>query len=74
MHGSLPNVPSKKPSIVRRRSRGSLPRLHLLIFSSTVQGAVKRRAGTLSGPSFCKGVGCLKVGDDSHRLLIRKSV
>ena len=27
--GSLPNVPSKEPSIVRRRSRGSLPRLHL---------------------------------------------
>jgi hypothetical protein len=25
--GSLPNVPSKDPSIVRRRSRGSLPRL-----------------------------------------------
>src|SRR5215813_14558514 len=25
-----PNVPSKDPAIVRRRSRGSLPRLHLV--------------------------------------------
>jgi hypothetical protein len=28
--GSLPNVPSKDPHIARRRSRGSLPRLHLV--------------------------------------------
>src|SRR6516225_8228645 len=27
--GRSPNVPSKDPAIVRRRSRGSLPRLHL---------------------------------------------
>ena len=36
MHGvAPPNVPSKDPSIVRRRSRGSLPRLHLRLFSSS---------------------------------------
>jgi hypothetical protein len=28
-------VPSKDPAIVRRRSRGSLPRLHLRLFSSS---------------------------------------
>ena len=30
MLGVAPNVPPKDPAIVRRRSRGSLPRLHLV--------------------------------------------
>ena len=35
MYGSLPNVLSKDPAIARRRSRGSLPRLHLVMATAT---------------------------------------
>ena len=45
MHGIAPNVPSSSLSIVRRRSRGSLPRLHLSLISSSPRAAPASNIG-----------------------------
>ena len=46
--GRSPNVRSSSPSIVRRRSRGSLPRLHLKHIAALLKRHQARRSDNLS--------------------------